>query len=177
MTVPDRATLESFLKDDLYDALRWLFEGAVSWESARRNTARAARHQSVLGMYASLVQARALYEFFYKEEKNDAARAKHFAPTWKPQKTQLYQKYMDRLRPANKRVFHLVYNRTIQAGGSGQDELKNQVLEFAKDLRKITEEFAHNASTDFRDGIQFALNKALQEAELAANHYSIPNPL
>jgi hypothetical protein len=177
MTVPDKPTQNNFLKDDLYDALRWLFEGAITWEAARRNTACALRHQSVLGMYASLVQARALYEFFYKEGKDDDARAKHFAPAWKPQKTQIYQKYMGRLRPANKRVFHLVYNRTIHAGGSGHDDLKNQVLEFAKDLRRVTEEFAQNASSDFRDGIQFALNRALEEAKLAAKHYSIPNPL
>jgi hypothetical protein len=83
-------------------------------------------------------------------------------------------------KPANKRVFHLVYNRAVHAGGSGEDSfdhLKNQVLELARDLRRLTEEFANNADPNSRDSITNALREALQEAKLAADSYSIANPL
>jgi hypothetical protein len=179
MPILDRSTKERFLADDPYNALRWLFEGAIAWKAALERPERAGRHQSVFGMYMSLVEARALYEFFYKEGKagrDDDARACHFG--WKPpREVPLYSEYMKREKPANKRVFHLVYNRSAHAGGTGPDELNKRVLEFAKDLRRLTEEFARKAEPDFCDGIQRALQKALQETELAANHYGIPNPL
>jgi hypothetical protein len=132
-------------------------------------------------MYVSLVQARALYEFFYDPEKQkDDARARHFASAWKPRESDLYGRYMAGGKPANKRVFHLVYNRGLRAGGSGRDgpdHLKNQVLEFAKDLRRLTEEFASNADAAFRGSVQYALQEALKEAELAADHYGIAIPI
>jgi hypothetical protein len=180
MSVRDGSTKEKFLREDLRDALRWLFEGAIAWEAAKKRPERAGHHQVVLGMYVSLVQARALYEFFYGHGQGDDARASHFAPAWKPLETEPYRKYMAGGKPANKRVFHLVYNRAAHAGGSGHegpDHLKNQVLEFAKDLRTLTEEFARNAGPAFRDSAQGAFREALKEANRAADHYGIANPL
>lgn len=127
----------------------------------------------------SLVEARALYEFFYAPEQRDSARACHFAPAWSPAKTDLYQEYMANGRPANKRLFHLVYNRASHAGGPGHegpDHLNQQVLNFAKDIRGLTEQFAASAHTDFRDSIRRALQKALEEAKLAADLYGIASP-
>src|ERR1039458_6813092 len=171
MPVPDRPRQEKFLAQDLYNTLRYLFEAAIAWKAALEHPKRAARHQIVFGMYTSLVEARALYEFFYSNrDTNDDARACHFArPGWNPPKeTRLYSEYMKRLKPANKRVFHLVYNRSNHAGGTGLEELKNQVLEFAKELRCLTEEFARNAEPVFHAGIQSALRNALEEADVAA---------
>lgn len=177
--VPDDSTKVSFLEEDFDDALRWLFVGAITWEASQSEPHRCA-NQDALAMFTSLTQARALYEFFYGlGEQDDDARARHFASAWDPPKTDLYRRYMAGGKPANKRVFHLVYNRPARAGGSGQDgtdHLKNQVLEFAKDLRSLTEKFADSADTDFRDSIQHALQKALQEAKLAADLYGIANP-
>lgn len=36
-----RNLMKQFLKEDFFDALRWLFEGAIAWQAARatRNTA------------------------------------------------------------------------------------------------------------------------------------------
>jgi hypothetical protein len=131
-------------------------------------------------MYASLVQARALYEFFFDgRARRDDARARQFAPGWRPKKTELYLKYMAGGQPTNKRVFHLVYNRPAHAGGPGQegpDHLKEQVLQFARDLRILTEEFASKADAGFHDSIQCALQEALKEAKVAADHYGIANP-
>ena len=182
LTTPDIPTRQGFLKEDLYDALRWLFVGAVIWEASRSQPHRCG-NQDALGMFTSLTQARALYEFFYADGKqNDDARAGDFTSTsgWCPTESNLYRTYMAGQKPANKRVFHLVYNRPAQAGGHGQDgpdHLKNQVLEFAKDLRRLTEQFADSADTDFRDSIRYALQKALQDAKLAADLYGVPNPL
>jgi hypothetical protein len=83
-------------------------------------------------------------------------------------------------KPANKRVFHLVYNRSVHSGGSGQDgadHLKNQVLEFAKDLRSLMEQFMNSADTVFRDSIRQALDNALREAKLTADLHGVPDPL
>lgn len=168
-----------FLEKDLYDALRWLFVAAVTWEASQRLPDRCA-NQDALAMFTSLTLARALYEFYYGPEKqHDDARARHFAPTWNPSQTALYRRYMLG-PPANKRVFHLVYNRANHAGGTGHDgldHLNNQVLKFAKDLRGLTEEFAADADPAFRGSVQYALQEALKEATRAADHYGIANPL
>jgi hypothetical protein len=180
MPVPDDSMKEKFVSEDLRDALRWLFVGAVTWEASRSQPHRC-ENQDVLGMFASLTQARALYEFFYgTKEQGDDARACHFASAWKPDKTDLYRRYMAARKPANKRLFHLVYNRASHAGGSGHDgpdHLKNQVLNFAKDLRGLTEQFAASVHTNFRGGVRHALQKALEEAKFAADHYGIATPL
>lgn len=177
--MPD-STNEKFLRDDLRDALRWLFVGAVTWEASRSQPQRC-RNQDALGMFTSLMQARALYEFFHGPgQQGDNARARDFVLGWNPPESDLYRRYMAKRKPANKRIFHLVYNRAVHAGGSGQDEadhLKKQVLEFAKDLRSLTQQFADSVDTGFRDSVRYALEKALEEAKLAADHYGITNPL
>jgi hypothetical protein len=178
------ATLEEqkkFLEEDLRDALRWLFVGAVAWHAPDK--AERCPNQKALAMFTSLVQARALYDFFYnKKGQIDDALAFQFAPTWTEDgsKNPLYSKYMASRMPANKRVFHLVYDRSAHAGGTGDDgpdHLKNQVLKFAQDLRRLTEAFGNCVEPHFRDIIQSALRKALDQAECAANVYGIANPL
>lgn len=178
----DESTKKAFLTEDLYDALRWLFVGAVTWDASRKQPHRCG-NQDVLAMFSSLAQARALYEFFYANgRQQDDARACDFtsASAWHPPETNLYRTYMAAHKPANKRVFHLVYNRLVHSGGSGQDgadHLKNQVLEFAKDLRSLIEQFMNSADTVFRDSIRQALDKALREAKLTADLYGVPDPL
>jgi hypothetical protein len=61
---------EKFLQKDFCDALTWLFVGAVIWEAAQRRP-ECCCHQVVLGMYTTLVQARALYEFFFSKTRNE----------------------------------------------------------------------------------------------------------
>jgi hypothetical protein len=178
----DQSTKKAFLTEDLYDALRWLFVSAVAW-AASRNQPHRCGNQDVLAMFSSLVQARALYEFFYVNgRQHDDARACDFTsdPVWRPPETNLYRTYMASHKPANKRTFHLVYNRSVHSGGSGPDgadHLKNQVLEFAKDLRSLVEQFMNSADAAFRDNIRRALDEALREAKLTADLYGIPNPL
>lgn len=119
----------SFLDADFYDSLRWQFVGAVACEAAASRPLM--KHQRVLGMYTAAVQARALYEFFYGRPGADNARATDFAPLWSPDRTTLYRTYIAHQRPANKRMFHLVYDRAGHSGGDAADELdhlKNQVV-------------------------------------------------
>lgn len=171
--------MQSFLEEDLYDALRWLFVGAVAWRASSEAPDRFGR-LCVLGMLTSFVQARALYEFFYNSGRGDDARARDFVPSWNEPESHLFRNYMAARSPANKRVFHLVYNRGAHAGGPGRnspDHVKNQVVEFAKDLRRLSELFLKRVGPDFRTSAQSALQKALQEAELEAKHYGIANPL
>ena len=108
---------QAFLRDDLHDSLRWLFVDAIAWKASQKRP-EPCGNQNVLGMYTSLVQARALYDFFYKRGRGDDAQAWHFAPSWNDDGggNSLYQRYMARESPANKRVFHLVYNRSEHAG-------------------------------------------------------------
>lgn len=169
---------QTFLEDDFYDALRWLFVGAVTWVASNDSSG----NKDALAMLASLTQARALYEFFYAGGKGDDARAADFCTvgSWSPTTSSIYNEYMGQGRPANKRVSHLVYNRSLHAGGLAYDEsthLKNQVLNFAKDLRNITEQFISCAEPQFRSSARSALDKALAEAGKAASIRSIANPL
>jgi hypothetical protein len=131
-------------------------------------------------MYTNFVQARALYEFFYSSGSRDDARAVDFAPAWKPRTNSLHAKYMAAGKPANKRVFHLVYGRSAHAGGpghEGDDHINKKVLEFAKDLRQLTEEFVKCVQPHFQAIVQSALDSALQEAKSTADGYSVTNPI
>jgi hypothetical protein len=169
-----------FLAKDLYNTLRYLVEGAVAWAAWKASPgSNIFRHQGVLAMYASLMEARALYGFFHEHEPPrhaDEARADDFVSNnWKAPKNPVYTEYMAWGKPANKRMFHLVYGRAQQAG---PNPLNEQVLEVAKDLRKLTEDFIKNiTNADCRTCASKALQDALCEAEKAARHYSITNPL
>jgi hypothetical protein len=178
MAAPDIPTREKFLKEDFYNSLRWLFEGAIAWKASFDKPERT-RHQGALGMFTSLVQARALYEFFYASGSRDDARLSDFVASWKPAKTDLYADYMAPLKPANKRVFHLVYNRGIHAGGTeaAKDRLEDKILLIAIDIRELCEQFLGNVLPDFHAGVQYALSTALSEAQIAAGEYGIANPL
>jgi hypothetical protein len=166
---------KEFLKEDLLNALRWLFVNAVVWH--------ASENDRLSAMYTSFVEARALYEFYFAGRgKGDDARAVHFADQWAEPQSAPYLKYMAPRAPAQKRVFHLVYGRSKpeNAGGpghDGRDHLKNQVLNIAKDLLRITETFVGSVRPEFRDLVQAALEKAVSEAENKASYYGIPNPL
>ena len=176
---------ENFLKKDFRDALKWLFVGAVTWQA--HPLERDKDYLRGLGMFTSLVQARALYEFFYKSDANcDVsklqpgcdARAKHFVDSWQEPADDdgLYANYMAARKPAQRRVFHLVYGRETSEGGGmggGSDELNSRVLDFARHLKRVTEDFAMelkgNPERDrYRELVECALAKALVEAcELA----------
>lgn len=182
MTTLDVSTKNDLLRVDLYNTLRWLFEGAIAWKASLGGHQRT-RHQAVLGLFTCLVQARALYEFFYGTGGGDNARASQFAAKWAPAETELYAKYMATRMPANKRIFHLVYDRSTHAGGLEEEKerLEDRVLAIAIDLLQLCEEFAKNADTEFRESVRYALDKALGEAQKAAvtdkDAYGIANPL
>lgn len=177
MPAIDQEAKEKFLRYDLYDALRWLFVGAVAWQAAQTKPEWAGHNRIVLGMFTSLVQARALYEFFCgsNNRRPDDARSCDFR--WAPGATALYSKYMATGQPANKRVFHLVYHRSRHPGGVRQAQLKHQVLAFAKELCWLTDQLARNSDEGFRRKIKSALRRALRQADIAAKEYDIPNPL
>jgi hypothetical protein len=187
--MPTLDEMKEFLEVDLADALKGLVAGAVVWEAAdvAKERSELCPFQRGIAMSASFVQARALYEFYSfkkKKSKKDDARATDFVPTWnwpgKKSKDDLYGKYLDNEMPGNKRVFHLVYGRSLHAGGPKDDEtkhIKNQVLEFARELLEFTTEFGNRANADFQGSIQIALQKARKAAEEAADGCKIANPL
>jgi hypothetical protein len=170
---PTVADGKQFLEEDLYDALRWSFVSAVTWHATTDE-------ERVLAMYTNFVQSRALYDT--NGAKPDDARVLHFAPSWAEPESPLYLKYMQYGKPANKRVFHLVYDRSTAAnaggpGHDGSDHIKNQVLEFAKDLRRITEQFIGCVKPQFQAIVRTTLANALSEAKKTADRHGIPNPL
>jgi hypothetical protein len=177
---------QDLLESDLYNSLKELFIGAVTWHAhPEQNDTRYLRD---LGMFTCFVQARALYEFFYGSESTtlqpgSTASAHRFAHPWKPRDQEgLYSSYMAKNTPAQKRVFHLVYHRSDFSGGSAGDEsdhLKNRVLDFAKDLKRLTGEFGVACvKSEHREAVESALRKALMDSErLAKEEYKISNPL
>jgi hypothetical protein len=182
MRTPTLEDRKKFLEDDLSDALKGLFVGAVVWSAADKSEL--CPFQKGLGMFTSLVQARSLYEFYSSKRATayDDARAHDFAPSWAGRESALYNEYMVKGKPANKRVFHLVYFRSERSGGptnehDGPKHIKNRILEFAKDLRRLTEEFIKCVEPHFRDSVERGLEKALKGADEAANGCDIANPL
>lgn len=171
---------KEFIDRDLYDALKWLFIGAVAWDAACKQPERHGRLWT-LGMSTCFVQARALYEFFFGvARKGDDARARDFAPGWSEPESFLYVKYMSSGKPANKRLFHLVYDRSIYANGpghTGPHHIKNQAINFANDLARPTKVFAGQVEPAFGSSVESALYRALEDAQLAADYYGTGNPI
>jgi hypothetical protein len=178
--MPTVSEKKEFLEKDFFNSLCYLFESAVVWHASKNRPG----PEHTFGMYTNFVESRALYEFFFsKGNGRDNARARHFCTTWRETGTPLYLKYMKDGTPAQKRVFHLVYNRSsaANAGGPGHDHpdhLKHQVLNFAKDLKAVTERFAARISIpDFRTLVDKALADSLDGAQNKANECGIPMPL
>ncbi len=183
------ADRNQFLGEDFYNSLRYMFEGAIAWHAWKQATEKRERassifrHQGVLGMYTTFMEARALYEFFHnhapRRSDSDDARADDFASTWRADKSGVYKDYMAHLKPANKRMFHLVYRRSEKSGEtSTRGPLKEQVLNVAKDLLEVTRKFVANIDDSAcRELVRTALQKALDEGQKAAEHYCVANPL
>lgn len=163
-----------FLEQDLFDALRWLLIAAVTWSASPAN---AVPHLRVLALNTVCVQARALYEFFFSaNDSADDARAAHFAPSWTAHPPADLETYLGPRKPANKRIFHLVYGRSAHPGGTAADEsdhLKNQVLSVAQALVTVTRSFVGSTAPQFRPPAQEALNQALLEARDLASIYGV----
>jgi hypothetical protein len=100
---------KDFLKDDLSDALKGLFVGAVVWEAADRAEKAKEKERCPflkrLAATESFVQARALYEFYTptkdkpKGERGEPAYASHFGQ-WTEKEfgvdvSGLFEKYME----------------------------------------------------------------------------------
>jgi hypothetical protein len=170
-----------FLKEDLKDALKWLLVGAVVWEAAKGKER--CPNQDAIGMFTNFVQARALYEFYYKGEddrKPDDARAIDFCDSWQPSPSRLYARYVES-GPLNKRIFHLVYCRSKAqcagaSGSSGPDHLDQQALEFARELLQLTKEFVQCVKPEFKDLAQSAIDRGYEDAQPAANALGIRIP-
>lgn len=178
-----------FLQDDFYNSLRYMFEGAIAWHAWKQALEKRDqswpifRHQGVLGMYATFIEARALYEFFHshnsRRSDSDDARADDFATNWRAAESEVYQDYAAHSRPANKRMFHLVYRRNEKSGEtSSKGPLKEQVLNVAKDVLDVAGKFVENVDDSvYRELARIALRKALDEGQKAARHYCVANPL
>jgi hypothetical protein len=167
--------------EDLKDALKWLFVGAVVWEAAKKK--QPCPNQDALGMFTNFVQARALYEFYYKGKGDSGdARAKDFCDDpWQPPKSTLYARYVDTGRPLNKRVFHLVYGRSRKqcagaSGPSGPDHVNQQAIEFAKELLRITRRFVQCTKQEYKTFAQSALDDGYGHAQNAAKALGISIP-
>ena len=167
-----------FLREDLKDALRWLLVGAVIWKDSGRKEH--CPNQDAVGMFTTFVQARALYEFYYDKERDhpDDARAGDFCDSWEPPDSTLYARYWV---PLNKRVFHLVYDRSKEqyagaSGPSGPDHLNQQVLAFARELLQITRKFVECVRPEFKEAAQSALDDSLRDAQNAAEGLGLENP-
>jgi hypothetical protein len=139
-------------------------------------------------MYTTFTEARALYEFFHHHDSRrsdsddarlDDARADHFATNWKAAESEVYKDYVARTKPANKRMFHLVYRRDEKSGEtSSKGPLNEQVLSVAKDLLDVAGQFVENIDDSVcRELARTALQKALYEGQKAAKHYCVANPL
>lgn len=176
--------MEAFLEHDLRDALKGLFVSAVSWAAhPEQSDERGVRG---LAMYANLVQARALYEFFFGEQARNSpiiggdARALDFVSSWTPSDSRnLYATFMGKGAAAQKRVFHLVYGRPGYSGGTEPDEsdhLKNQVRAFAEHIRDLTTEFARKLQPHHRALVEASLQDALATAGAVANDYGVTLP-
>ena len=167
--------INQLLRDDLTNDFACLCVAAVTWHAAEICGERTP-HQKMIAMNAAILHARALYEFFLgPPPKLDDARAADFSFTPKP--TSLYLEYMYSKKPieapANKRLFHLVYNRSKHSGGDAKDErthIKEQALPFARDLLSLTGQFVASLPTKFEESARSIISTALSKSDEVATH-------
>lgn len=134
-------------------------------------------------MFTNFVQARALYEFYYKGEvdrKPDDARAVDFCDGWRPPDSPLYARYVES-GPLNKRVFHLVYCRSKEqnagaSGSSGLGHVNQQALAFSRELVQVTRKFVDCVRAEFKEPAQSALDEGLLGARNAASALEVETP-
>jgi len=75
----------------------------------------------------------------------------------------LYWDYMRPRAPAQKRLFHLVYDRAEHAGGPGHDSrhhIKWQTARFAEDLKRLTQLFIDDCAAAYKLSATYALGRA-----------------
>jgi hypothetical protein len=104
------------------------YGAAVAWQATEEveKKAEGCYAQRAQGMFTTLVQARALYDFYEQKERRKPgdAWASDFAPRWTWESV-LYRNYMANWKPVNKRVFHFVYDRSKAIGAN--DPINAQV--------------------------------------------------
>jgi len=182
--MPTEAEKVSFLDEDFYDCLRWLVVAAHAWDAPQDRIA----HQKVLAMMTAFVQARALYEFYRPRSgggDDDGARAHDFCPAGADVSKLVdshpeLRRYLGHGEAANKRLFHLVYGRSGHSGGNQPDEsddLKDQVRLVAERMVAVTRRFVHLAKSDYKQRIEDALTKALDDGCRAARAYGLDTPI
>ena len=93
-----------FLKEDFKDSLKWLFVGAVTWQA--HSLEQDHHYMRALGMFTCLVQARALYEFFFGSptetiEKGSTACARHYVRAWGAKATCIGNTWQEKPRLRN----------------------------------------------------------------------------
>lgn len=158
---------EEFLREDLYNELRWLLCAATEWHACRKLAkepgCRQPHHLIVYTMDSALLHARSLYEFF------TAASIKPDRRTWRDyshnarQESVTYDKF---IKPLHGRVMHLNRDR------EGYDAVKDEVVNLAADVLRLWDDFSKKSDVKpYVQSLQEYRELAVREAEAVAEQY------
>lgn len=119
--------LDDYIGVHLAYELKYLLVAATTWQAVQHPGDREPwpPHLVVMSMDSAFVHARVLYEFVTREDhwKRTAAHMPRIAPLW--------VKYEDAM---HRRVLHPDPRRPQAAGTQHGDDLKDRVVDFARDL-------------------------------------------
>ena len=165
----DTALRESIEIDLLYE-LKYLLCAATEWEAQRilvgepPTIKEPCAHVKVYTMDSAFVHARCLYEFFTSTKPpGDKVNWQNFGQN-AGQSSAKYDTYRDAL---HLRSIHLGKNR------ASQDEIKNEVVNFATDVLDLWDFFSKNPDLkDYAIVLDQTRKQAIKEAEAVANQYA-----
>jgi hypothetical protein len=155
----NEAELKRYIKDHLYNDLRWLLCAATEWkaQSELGDTHKVKQpcfHLQVYTMDCAFLHLRCLYEFF-TEPPPPLQKLQH--------KSSMYKKFKG---PLNQRLFHPV-DRTLAK------EVKNEVTNLANDLLKLWVGLSREPSAGkYREVLNDSLRRAIDDAAKVASQYA-----
>jgi len=174
---------KNFLRDDLYNSLKELLIGAVTWKVY--DEGKDPRYEPDLGMFTCFAQARALYEFFYVKrngpEPGSTASACHFAGSaWRPRdKQSLYSRYMaKRSRLRNESFISCTREPTSRRRGVGRIWSPEEPSAcYRKGLDAAYAGVRSNICPGRSGDLEGALARAVHDCHELAMSYKITDPL
>ncbi|MGH3370990.1 MAG: hypothetical protein ACRDPR_13430 [Nocardioidaceae bacterium] len=164
-----RRHLEPYIETHLVYELKYLLVAATTWSAVQAEQDREPwpDHLVVMAMESAFVHNRTLCEFLgLKEGWASGPRSPHSAP-----RLPLWDRYS---KPMHMKVLHPDPRRPYATGVQGGDDLKDRVVDLAREVLFAWDQVAQQAEmTDFRGAMVRARNSAVVDSQRSAARMTV----
>lgn len=161
--------LRTYIKDDLYNELRWLLSAAAEWQAAETGSD---KRVIVYAMDSAFLHARSLYEFFTWIEPQRPTRRAQTRVYWRTYGLQgrlVSRLYTDWIGILHDYVMHLNDVRGSSSNVLNGQQLNKQILIFAEDVLHLWDQFsAMPEVSQFSTELADARRKSVEQANSIA---------